>query len=200
MLLGDLKHLLLLATGQAGTEQLPAQPVVLRGAHKIHLALGFIHCHHLLNFPVAAGHWRQRAILGLVDVEVPEAAALAGPEEAALVQRLQHVVHIHPHLGLLREQGLHRALLWVQLQHRQLRLLSVQHLRNDGAIRHPLHPCQVQVLSEGLGQVKAGHRRRRARGRVRVTFRRHHAQLHHRVLLTREGIPVVLLGAVAHGV
>mmetsp|Transcript_63641 Transcript_63641/g.189640 ORF Transcript_63641/g.189640 Transcript_63641/m.189640 type:complete len:286 (+) Transcript_63641:962-1819(+) len=183
---------------QCHSEQMPFKPLALARTHEVHLHVLFVDGNHFLDLPVAGRQWLQPDPR-VVHAEVPVARALVRPQEAAgLPDGLEHVVDIDPHVRFLHEERAGPTCLGVQLEHRQLRLLAVQHLHCERPVGQPVHAGQVEVLAKRPRQVE-GNGRGHAGGLVGAAGSRHHEEADLGVRPPREGVPVILLGPLSDG-
>ena len=136
-------------TGAAAIQRervdLGVRHVVVIGLH-VDPAVRCIHAKQLVDIPVAlADRMRERAV-AIVSIQMQIAAALAGPDEAAIIKKAQVAVEIDPGVAALGEQGLlfercHVHSFQVQLLLVALLKLIAQVL----AVRQPVDAGQVDV-------------------------------------------------------
>ena len=94
------------AAGKRDAVELPLDGTLLRGG-EIDLAVLFVHAGDALDFPIAVGELSELLARQIVEIEMAESGALAGPQKALPVgEEMQVVADIDPVFVLFGEHGL----------------------------------------------------------------------------------------------
>ncbi len=143
-----------LAAGQRHGVHMFFQRRVLR-ARDVGETRRLVHAQQRVHAPVARGQRAQRLAVGVVQVEVFEAAAFGQPQEAPVGQELQAVVQRHPGGRGFGQQGALAAVGQRGFDQFEPALVARLALEGEAFRAAPVHACEIDVRVRAQGNLAA---------------------------------------------